>query len=112
MQHDIVQDVSGCHLNQRVSPNIVRTPRKRHNKVCNFLSYNTTTLAHFYLTKVEYRQCKFIRTYFLLYQGKMMCESEVNQDSLSRTDFCFIRTEFYLFSGAYKWEFYRFSQEP
>ena len=41
-----------------------------------------------------------------------MCESEVNQDILSRTDFCFIRTEFYLFSGAYKWEFYRFSQEP
>ena len=52
---------------------------------------------------VEYRQCKFIRTYFLLYQGKMMCESEVNQDILSRTNFCFIRTEFYLFSGAYKW---------
>ena len=24
-----------------------------------------------------------------------MCESEVNQDILSRTDFCFIRTEFY-----------------
>ena len=58
--------------------------------------YSVTTLAHFHSTNVEYRQCKFIRTYSLLYQGKMMCESEVNQDILSRTDFCFIRTEFYL----------------
>ena len=35
----------------------------------------------------------------------MICESEVNQEILSRTDFCFNRTEFYLFSGAYRWEF-------
>ena len=37
------------------------------------------SLAHFHSMNVEYRQCKFIRVYFLLYQGKMMCESEVNQ---------------------------------
>ena len=54
----------GCHLN---GSNIVRTPHKRHNKVCNLLS-----LAHFHSMNVEYRQCKFIRTFFLLYQGKMM----------------------------------------
>ena len=49
----------------------------------------------------------------------MICESEVNQEILSRTDFCFNRTEFcfnrtefYYFQARTGGSFYRFSQEP